>query len=72
MYEHYVTSDTQSAGFSSLSQLVGLAHAQVCCTGYCATLINGAVHSSILNQLTHSASQTVAKKIVVSVLVWDL
>ena len=39
------------------------------CTGYCATVINGAVHSKYTeeNQLTHSASQTVKKLLTVKV-----
>ena len=43
----------------------GASH-RVARTGYCATVINGAVHSKYTeeNQLTLSASQTVAKLIV--------
>ena len=44
------TRGTLCAGDSSLSSQLDLAHAQVCCTShictrYCATVINGAVHS---------------------------
>ena len=44
---HNITRGTLCAGDSSLSSQLDLAHAQVChiCTRYCATVINGAVHS---------------------------
>ena len=49
-YSDVLTRGTLCAGDSSLSSQLDLAHAQVCCTShictrYCATVINGAVHS---------------------------